>query len=113
MVEASQASGGYGEGSAMTCGLDDSLATLVGFALLLFAGALAGIVCLFVFFSECATTTAFVAMTLVLCVAVCATQLALSESGDLGAELVPTKDGDDDEETAKSELGPAPMDCLD
>ena len=184
MVEASQASGGYGEGSAFTCGLDDSLATLVGFALLLFAAALAGIVCLFVFFSECATTTAFVAMTLVLCVAVCATQLALSESGnlltssavcaygvfvlytavsrdpharcnpslhdrghdwpsvtiglflafvslvwttqassgavgelldggDLGAELVPTKDGDDDEESAKSELGPAPMDCLD
>ncbi|KAK7242837.1 serine protease inhibitor [Aureococcus anophagefferens] len=129
MVEASQASGGYGEGSAATCGLDDSLATLVGFALLLFAAALKGLVCLFVFFSECATTTAFVAMTLVLCVAVCATQLALSESGNLltprrrrrrsssaatsGAELVPTKDGDDDEESAKSELGPAPMDCLD
>ena len=37
----------------------------------------------------------------------------LLDGGDLGAELVPTKDGDDDEETAKSELGPAPMDCLD
>ena len=190
MVESSDASplsGSYG--TATTCGLDDSLATLVGFAVVLFGGALAGIVCLFVFFSDCATTTAFVAMTLVLCVAVTATQLVLSDSGNLltssavcaygvfvlytavsrdpheqcnpslhdrghdwpsvavglslafvslvwttqasssavgdlldssdslGAELVPTKDDDeeagDSSSPGKSQLGPAPMDCLD
>jgi len=80
MVEQSDA-GSWG--APTTCGLDDNLMLLLGFAFFLFAAALAGIVCLFVFFGDCATTTAFVAMTLVFCVAVTATQLIFSENGNL------------------------------
>lgn len=75
-------SGEYG-GSAESCGLDDALMWLLAFSVLLFGVALAGIVCLFVFFGECSTTTAFVAITLVLCVAVTLTQVGLSENGNL------------------------------
>jgi len=64
-------------------GLDEALTTLLSIALFLFAVAITGNVLLFVYYAECATTTAFVAMTLVLCVAATATQLALSESGNL------------------------------
>jgi len=80
MVEQSDA-GSWG--APTTCGLDDNLMMLLGFAGTLFAAALAGIVCLFIFFGECPATTAFVAMTLVLCVAVTATQLVFSENGNL------------------------------
>ena len=82
MVASSNAGESYGYGSA-SCGLDDALLTLLAFAVLLFGVAFAGVVCLFVFFGECATTTAFVAITLVLCVGVTLTQVVLSENGNL------------------------------
>ncbi|KAJ1445610.1 serine incorporator/TMS membrane protein [Pelagophyceae sp. CCMP2097] len=67
------------------CGasLDDSLAFLLGLALFLFAAALVGVVLMFVFFPGCATTTAFVAMTLVLCAGVTTLQLTLAQDGNL------------------------------
>ena len=65
------------------CGaLGESLATLLGISLFLFAVALTGNILLFVFFSKCAATSAFVAMTLVLCVGTTIVQLA-SENGNL------------------------------
>lgn len=63
-------------------GLDEALTTLLSISLLLFASAITGIVLLFVFYSACRVTTAFVAMTLVLCVAATVTQL-FAETGNL------------------------------
>lgn len=76
-------------GAPTTCGLDDNLIMLLGFSCVLFAAALAGVVCLFVFFpasNNCEAgqaITAFISMTLVFCVATTATQLVFSESGNL------------------------------
>lgn len=72
-VSKSNASDSYSirsdSGSCPQCGsLDDSLSTLLYLSVFLFASALTGLVLLFVYYSECPTTTAFVAMTLVLCV---------------------------------------------
>lgn len=79
--------GGQGDGgffeNMFSCGeLDEALTTLLVISLFLLAAATTGIVLLFVFYSACPVTTAFIAMTLVLCVAATATQL-YSENGNL------------------------------
>ncbi|KAJ8603488.1 hypothetical protein CTAYLR_005144 [Chrysophaeum taylorii] len=75
---------GDDEGLFASCGsLDDALSNLLYISLFLFAVALTGIVLLFVYFSACPVTTAFIAMTLVLCVGATATQLVFSDNGNL------------------------------
>lgn len=64
-------------------GLDDALTTLLAISGFFFLAAATGIVLLFVFYSGCPVTTAFVAMTLVLCVAATVTQLLVAETGNL------------------------------
>lgn len=77
-----QGDGGFFANLFSCGGLDEALTTLLSISVLLFAAAITGIVLLFVYYSACPVTTAFVAMTLVLCVAATLTQL-FAETGNL------------------------------